>query len=92
MSRLTNQQQRDILEKVVGCYLRVTEHMAVKPENINVKMLAWQWGYKAMSPARVELLRRVLLRLSKHRFEIRRRGGIPEKDETLNYVYTRMKV
>ena len=92
MSRLTNRQQRDILERLVAGYLLVTEHMAVKPEDVNVKMLAWQWGYKAMSPARVELLRRVLFGLFKHRSEIRRRGGIPEKEDTLNYVYTRMKV
>lgn len=92
MSRLTNQQQRDILERLIGGYLRVTEQMAVKPENVNVKMLAWQWGYKALSPAKVDLLRRVLFGLSKHRSEIRRRGGIPEKEDTLNYVYIRMKV
>lgn len=76
--------------QITGAYLRLTERHNVDPENIDYLLLTRQYGYSRFK--RVNLLKHTLVSLTAYRKKIRRRGQIPDVQDTLNFVYRRLNI
>lgn len=88
--KLSNQIHRERMRLIIAAYLRLTERNNVLPENVDCSLLTIQYGYSQFK--RTNLLKSTLMALTSYRKEIRRRGQIPDVQDTLDFVYKRLNI
>ena len=90
MSHVTNETMRKRIILIVGAYIRMRERLNLKPEQINVKRLTYQYGFKNFT--RITLLSKELEKMITIRATLRSKKIVPMASESCASIFQALGV
>ena len=85
MCHVTNAEMRKRVILIAAAYVRMRENAQLKPEQINVKVLTYQYGFKNFT--RIELLSKELERMIAIRATLRSKRIVPMASESCASIF-----
>ena len=90
MCHVKNSEMRKRIILIAAAYVRMRENAQLKPEQISVKVLTYQYGFKNFT--RIELLSKELERMIAIRASLRSKRIIPMASESCASIFQALGV
>lgn len=90
MCHVTNAEMRKRIVLIAAAYVRMRENAQLKPEQINVKVLTYQYGFKNFT--RIAVLSKELERMIAIRAALRSKRIVPMASESCSNIFQALGV